>query len=737
IHGLVAHVVIGVSLGWSPDEIVPIGETRTTIIDLPGGRPGRINQVEMSIRCTGTLNIAALVNFIKGGQIPLDPMGDTVLESLLKWLGALFRKDPMSRFVTRPNSNAYFERSRETSIPLHSTNGVLEAWRGMYQTVQIRFGRITVNVDTATTAFWTPDKNLIDLCQALAGVPSGLEGWFEQNASRFFHECSRLVGIFFQVRHLNPDRNARKVRFIKWSSKNALQTEFNITTGSSQVVKTNVNEHGERFKEPLQGAETADFIKFATSPATVRAQQITECVKKLHWHELMLPREFGISVKPNMLQVDGRILPSPIPQYGGGTDKYPFESGRWNLRGKRFIEAKSIKSWGLMYFPAGRPVDDRSLQQFAKLISSAFNGLGINTPRDLPAFLLGNPHGDIRTMIAELISKSHSTHGSRPDLLIFIQHGSNEGIYRAVKNICDIQHGVASQVMLVEKSVQGRGQQQYLANIGLKVNAKLGGINSFIREPLFEKGRWMMIGGDTSHPSPAQMRMNPPPPAFAAVCGSYDKYCMRYTAVATAQGGKELLISGFEDISRELFKRFKEKNNGHMPDSIIYYRDGLSEGEFSQIMASEAEPLRGKFHIAELSTGKTPRITVVACVKRHHTRLFPTEQGDKLGNVLPGTVVENSALNDIFLVAHPGLQGTVRPTRYVVLADQNNLSADEFQRVTNNLCYSYARATTAVSIVYYADQACERARLHVRHNEDDSQILGEVHRNLKYSMYWQ
>src|SRR5437762_532465 len=50
----------GVSLGWSPDAIVPIGETRTTIIDLPGGRPGRINQVEMSIRCTGTLNISAL-----------------------------------------------------------------------------------------------------------------------------------------------------------------------------------------------------------------------------------------------------------------------------------------------------------------------------------------------------------------------------------------------------------------------------------------------------------------------------------------------------------------------------------------------------------------------------------------------------------------------------------------------------------------------------------------------------
>ncbi|KAH0533824.1 hypothetical protein GP486_008965 [Trichoglossum hirsutum] len=89
-----------------------------------------------------------------------------------------------------------------------------------------------------------------------------------------------------------------------------------------------------------------------------------------------------------------------------------------------------------------------------------------------------------------------------------------------------------------------------------------------------------------------------------------------------------------------------------MPDSIIYYHDGLSEGEFNQVMASEAEPLRAA--CKELSTGKTPRITVVAFVRRHHTRLLPTEQDDKLGNLLPGAVVENSALS----VLKDGSDGT-------------------------------------------------------------------------------
>jgi eukaryotic translation initiation factor 2C len=50
------------------------------------------------------------------------------------------------------------------------------------------------------------------------------------------------------------------------------------------------------------------------------------------------------------------------------------------------------------------------------------------------------------------------------------------------------------------------------------------------------------------------------------------------------------------------------------------------------------------------------------------------------------------------LVAHPGLQGTNRPSRYTVLLDENKLSANDFQRLTNNLCWTYARATCAVSI---------------------------------------
>jgi hypothetical protein len=104
-------------------------------------------------------------------------------------------------------------------MALKSTGGILEALRGVYQTVQLRLGWLTMNVDTAITAFYTPNKRLIELLHATAGIPptANIQSYFLDNPGRFFDACGRLVGLFFQVRHLNEFRNARKIKFSKWS----------------------------------------------------------------------------------------------------------------------------------------------------------------------------------------------------------------------------------------------------------------------------------------------------------------------------------------------------------------------------------------------------------------------------------------------------------------------------------------------------------------------------------------
>jgi eukaryotic translation initiation factor 2C len=117
-----------------------------------------------------------------------------------------------------------------------------------------------------------------------------------------------------------------------------------------------------------------------------------------------------------------------------------------------------------------------------------------------------------------------------------------------------------------------------------------------------------------------------------------------------------------------------------------------------------------------------PKLTIVICGKRHHTRFYPLEasEADRDGNPRPGTVVDRGVTAvyefDFFLQAHGGLQGQTRPTHYYVVHDENTFSADTLQTLTNSVSYMFARATKAVSLVspaYYADLACERGRCYL------------------------
>lgn len=101
---------------------------------------------------------------------------------------------------------------------------------------------------------------------------------------------------------------------------------------------------------------------------------------------------------------------------------------------------------------------------------------------------------------------------------------------------------------------------------------------------------------------------------------------------------------------------------------MVLFRDGVSEGQFAQVLLHEMDAIRKvmpKFHFdlclsdsafimlccahaifffcgkacASLQEDYMPPVTFVVVQKRHHTRLFPEVHGkqcDKSGNILAG-----------------------------------------------------------------------------------------------------
>ena len=105
----------------------------------------------------------------------------------------------------------------------------------------------------------------------------------------------------------------------------------------------------------------------------------------------------------------------------------------------------SINSWALLYFAGEEKKDKRTLDQFAFAIARVFGNLGISMPKAAPPINLGNPHGNIPAIVSEMLTAAEQTFHAKADLLMVLRHGSDESLYRAIKQACDLQFGVASQ----------------------------------------------------------------------------------------------------------------------------------------------------------------------------------------------------------------------------------------------------------------------------------------------------
>ncbi|KAH6976771.1 ribonuclease H-like domain-containing protein [Ilyonectria destructans] len=169
-----------------------------------------------------------------------------------------------------------------------------------------------------------------------------------------------------------------------------------------------------------------------------------------------------------------------------------------------------------------------------------------------------------------------------------------------------------------------------------------------------------------------------------------------------------------------------------LPENILVYRDGVSEGQYQKVLDEEMPLLRAACKDAYPALDQARR---TGC----------QEAGaDRSGNTKPGTVVDRGITEarswDFFLQAHTTLQGTAGPAHFFVvsrrgfsaaLARENHNNThifdllttskspsvvDELQYLTQSMCYVFGRATKAVSIctpAYYADILYERARCYL------------------------
>lgn len=776
----------GRKLAWSS---VPLdrGEVRVTV-DLDEGKPptkGKTpNKFYVTIRQTTEIRIEALQGYLDR-KIDFN----NVVQEALNFLDHLIRETP-SKNLLAIKRNFYHRQGQGRPL---MDGSVVEVHQGTYASLRLSHNLahggigMALNADVSNTCFWV-GKQTVDqlICNFLGSCerryasarPSELgkhlqpvaieDRWGQSDA---FKHLRKLRKLRFTVRH--PNRGASdKVYTIQdftFDAKagrdgvNAKNKFFSQDDGTQISVADYYSrkynaflrypnlplidagkggfipmefawvEPMQRYAFKLNPDQTAAMIKIAVTKPEVRKKNIERQVSYLNQASDPVLAHYGAHFEREFTKTQARILPPPAVNFSNGAAN-PGTSGRWDLRGKKFWKANAapLLSWGFVVMD--NCVNLNQLQQFSRTFKTTFAGHGgicksdpvlLNTPTDIG----NNPAQVIAWAHAEVMKQQ----GLFTQLLFVVVQHKNSPHYIRLKKSADCRFGILTQV--VNGGHVAKNSGQYHSNICLKVNAKLGGATSRTLPPWKTTGTYfpkerptMIIGVDISHAAPGGDA-----PSTAAMTMSIDPDATRYAAVVESNGYRAEMLtpSNVQMMIGKLSSEWRKEHGNSFPTHIIYFRDGVAEGQFAHVIEQEVQEMKAFFQTA--APGKAlPKFTVIIATKRHHVRLFPLQgKGDRNGNVLPGTLVERDVTHpfmfDFYLNSHAAIQGTARPVHYHVIMDEMNCPVNDLQKMIYYQCYSYARSTTPVSLhpaVYYAHLACNRARAHEQTSTTDSARTG-------------
>ncbi|CAF4694689.1 unnamed protein product, partial [Rotaria sp. Silwood2] len=150
-----------------------------------------------------------------------------------------------------------------------------------------------------------------------------------------------------------------------------------------------------------------------------------------------------------------------------------------------------------------------------------------------------------------------------------------------------------TQCALLSKIANNRSLTGYCENLIRKINFKNSGINTKVNLNQALKNKksttnsYMFFGADVIHPTNVTRQH----PSIAAVVGSCDSLCSTTAVRVCQQFPKEgkcsiETIIGMTEMVEELLDNYCQVNK-ILPNKIVFYRDGVDDGQFGKVIAHE------------------------------------------------------------------------------------------------------------------------------------------------------
>ncbi|XP_046807232.1 protein argonaute-2 isoform X3 [Lucilia cuprina] len=489
---------------------------------------------------------------------------------------------------------------------------------------------------------------------------------------------------------------------------------------------------GQALNRKDKDRQVQNMIRYAATSTNRRKQKIMELLRYFDHNDNPIIREFGLRIGSNFIKVPMRLLPAPYMEYLQGQTVTTFK-GAWrmdDIKNVKFLitsKPPNGHKWAILYEESTnhRGITYHDLETFKSNVIKTSQNLNMNLQNT--AEIKSYNYRNLESMLKQLAIEKYD--------LVFVVLSDRGTSYSKIKQIAELSIGILTQCIKDKTIFRTIKDRTVFSNILLKVNGKLNGTNHKIAQDkdsnlLSPIKNVMYLGADVTHPSPDQRHI----PSVVGVTASHDAHGACYNCQYRLQRSTVENIEDMESIvTRHLEVYYKYQKS--YPSLLIYYRDGVSDGQFPIVEREEIRAIRN----ACKKKGCNPKITCVIVVKRHHTRFFPTTQPQHerdFNNVQAGTVVDQHITHpnevQFFMVSHQSIQGTARPTRYNVILDESNFDINLLQKLTYNLCHLFPRCNRAVSYpapAYLAHLVAFRGRVYLEGTQRFDRNLNREYEN--------
>ncbi|CAB4376592.1 unnamed protein product [Rhizophagus irregularis] len=739
-----------------------VKEVEIKIKDIQNLDDGDSTRYKVKInRLDTVIELTQLVKYIKGEEFEWNFFSDeafNVLNALIHKVGT-----ESESYIQFGKSSIYDKGNKKIII------GGVEFWTGWFSTVRPGQGSLFINVNPTITTFYQP-LNLDDfLVQFLYPKFRNLPSDFDFFQLEMINEVLRgllVRPLHVQTESREPVQTERRIKKLLTTKqvasfkykpradssetfpleeyfKNKIEVYFKDKDQLRKPTKLFVeimSDDGTKIAWPIKFCKIIEGQRYNNKKLTGRQRgEITLMRPHVNEKETIKgateilqqqndPTGIGMKVEPNLTKMDARILAPIKVKYAGSIIKP--KNGQWNLKDVKFVESgERLEFWHVVIFEQNNWMPKREAINFIKNLARQCELQGMKIAKvteNMPAIHYLQYRGPDSVKQAYIDAEKRLN--KPPQMILFIIPGEkstiNTELYEIIKRVMDTDIGFLSQCVSVDSKRNFRNPQ-YCANLAMKMNIKLGGVNSILPEDklrLPNGEEVLFLGASTTHPKDKYGS------SICAVAGSLDNQAGRFVTEYQDQerSGKEVILK-MDKMIKKILKEYYDYQRGKrnikkgetllLPPCIIMYRNGVGESQYERLLRFELPKIKE------------------ACAE--------FRQADRNGNCLVGTVVDKKithpTLNDFYLQSHYANQGTARPSHYTILYDDIKLTIDQFQSLSNALCYNFQPTSSSISIptpLKYARLTCTRAKMYLTTSEGTTR-LPKVHENLKnYPMYF-